>query len=65
MKSNAPIMLAVSLGLFIAAIYTVRYVDRTRYTAISDEMKCEQGEVLMLDMRREFVCLPGSKPING
>lgn len=54
--------LALSLALFIAALALVRLFDTTRYALSEDGITCPPGEVLVLDMRREFVCIPGSEP---
>lgn len=55
--------LAACLALFILSIYTVRYFDRESYTNRAKEITCDDGKVLFLDFRRDFVCIVGEPPI--
>jgi len=57
------ILLPVSLLVFMAAIYTVRYFDNARNHDTRQELSCPQGETLVLDTSRNFVCLSGSQPM--
>lgn len=59
---KATLTLAATLALFITAIYTVRFVDRSSYASQSEEISCPEGTILFLDFRRKFVCLPGKYP---
>ena len=57
-----PLKLGISLMLFLVAIFIVRTYDAQRNNVRETEMTCPKGEILLLDMRRDFVCVPGSAP---
>lgn len=54
----------LALLAFIAAIYVVRTFDKNQTTDARSELHCPPGQVLVMDTSRNFLCLPGSVPVQ-